>query len=54
MRGNRCERRDPPDLYDLSTKRSQLAGQDLPAGTYHLWVTAPGLPVIDATIELTK
>jgi hypothetical protein len=40
--------------YDLSTKRSQLNGQDLAPGTYHLWVTAPGLPAIDATIELMR
>ena len=27
-------------LFNLSTKRSQFAGgQDLAAGTYHLWVT---------------
>ncbi len=27
-------------LFNLSTKRSQFAGgQDLTAGTYHLWVT---------------
>ena len=38
--------------YDLSTKRSQLGGHDLPAGTYHLWVTGAGLPQVDATIDL--
>ena len=38
--------------FDLSTKRSQLGGHDLPAGTYHLWVTGAGLPQVDATIDL--
>ena len=38
--------------YDLSTKRSQLGGHDLPAGTYQLWVTGAGLPQVDATIDL--
>ena len=41
-------------LYDLSTKRSQLNGHDLPPGTYRLWVTAPGLPPMDTTIELQR
>jgi hypothetical protein len=39
-------------IYDLSTKRSGQAG--LTPGTYHLWVTAPGLPAIDTTIELQR
>jgi hypothetical protein len=41
-------------LYDLSTKRTQLGGQDLAPGLYHLWVTGGGLPPIDATVELQR
>jgi len=41
-------------LFDLSTKRSQLGGHDLPPGTYRLWVTALGLPAMDTTIELQR
>ena len=39
-------------LFNLSTKRSQFAGgQDLTAGTYHLWVTGP-IAATDAVIDL--
>ena len=38
--------------FDLSTKRSQFAGgQDLTAGTYHLWVTGP-IAETDAVVDL--
>jgi hypothetical protein len=39
-------------LYDLSTKRSGIQGHALAAGTYHVWITGPGLPAVDATVEL--
>jgi hypothetical protein len=39
-------------LYDLSTKRSTLNGKALTPGTYHVWVTGPGLLNVEATIEL--
>ena len=39
-------------LFNLSTKRSQFAGgQDLTAGTYHLWVTGP-IAETDAVVDL--
>ena len=39
-------------LFNLSTKRSQFAGgQDLTAGTYHLWVTGP-IGATDAVFDL--
>ncbi len=39
-------------LYNLSTKRSQFAGgQDLTAGTYHLWITGP-VASTDTVIDL--
>ena len=39
-------------IFNLSTKRSQFAGgQDLTAGTYHLWVTGP-IDTTDAVFDL--
>ena len=39
-------------IFNLSTKRSQFAGgQDLTAGTYHLWVTGP-IDTSDAVFDL--
>jgi hypothetical protein len=39
-------------VFNLSTKRSQLAGgQDLTAGTYHLWVSGP-VASTDVVIDL--
>ncbi len=37
--------------YNLSTKLAQLGGHALAPGTYHLWVTGPGVSV-DGTIDL--
>jgi hypothetical protein len=48
----RFSRGDGQYLYDLSTKKSLVDGQALTPGTYHVWITGPGLPVIDAVIEL--
>jgi hypothetical protein len=39
-------------LLTLSTERSQLGGDDLAPGTYHLWVEARGLPPTGAWFDL--
>ena len=37
--------------FDLSTKLTQLGGHPLTPGTYHLWITGPGVSV-DGTLDL--
>ena len=42
-------------IFNLSTKRSQFnAGQDLTTGTYHLWITGTGIPLVDAYFDARK
>jgi hypothetical protein len=39
-------------IFNLSTKLSQFnAGQDLTTGSYHVWITGPGLPVVEAWFD---
>ena len=42
-------------IFNLSTKRSQFnAGQDLVAGSYHIWITATGVAQVDAYFDIKK
>ena len=42
-------------IFNLSTKLSQFnAGQDLTTGTYHIWITGTGLPVVEAWFDARK
>jgi Thrombospondin type 3 repeat len=46
---------DSQYIFNLSTKRSQFnAGQDLTAGTYHLWITDPSFGQVDAYFDAKK